>query len=121
MSISYTPPRLGGDRYARFVELALRYAPSWGVGYTSDGSALLFTAEHAVHGFGLACHDLEVFGVLLGRADRCLSLVPPGAKGGDAREFEKAARERHDLAALMEQPSESRAAEVAALRNSATE
>lgn len=121
MSISYTPPRLGGDRYARFVELALRYAPSWGVGYTSDGSALLFTAEHAVHGFGLACHDLEVFGVLLGRADRCLSLVPPGVKGGDAREFQTAARERLDLAAVLEPSFLSRAVKVPVSRNSAME
>lgn len=104
MSISYSAPRLGGDRYARFVELALRHAPSWGIGYTSDGSALLFTAEHAVHGFGLACHDLEVFALLLGSADRCLSLAPPRVKDGDAREAETVARERIDLAALLEPP-----------------
>ncbi|WP_017539397.1 hypothetical protein [Nocardiopsis halophila] len=75
MSVTYAPPRLEGGDYARFVDLALRYT-DWGMGYTSDGERLLFTAEHTRHGIGLACCDLDTFGELIADADRRLTGAP---------------------------------------------
>ncbi|MDA2808968.1 hypothetical protein [Nocardiopsis suaedae] len=60
MSVTDAAPRLEGDSYSRFVELALRYT-RWGLGYTSDGTALLFTAAHGGHDVGFSCRDLDVF------------------------------------------------------------
>ncbi|WP_017623058.1 hypothetical protein [Nocardiopsis chromatogenes] len=103
MSVTYTVPRLDGDDYIRFVDLALRFT-DWGMGYTSDGEHLLFTAEHSRHGVGLSCHSLDTFGELLAEADRRLADAPrtrvrPYQAAAERRQR---AREAREVAALME-------------------
>ncbi|MDA2809330.1 hypothetical protein O4J56_01650 [Nocardiopsis sp. RSe5-2] len=102
--ISYTPPPLDGARYARFVDLALRYT-SWGIGYTSDGERLLFTAVHKLHDAQVSCHGLDTLEAVLAASDRHLRRTP--AAGRVRRyyrrwERQQAERERRDLAALVD-------------------
>ncbi|MDA2806686.1 hypothetical protein [Nocardiopsis suaedae] len=98
MSVSYTLPRLEGGDYARFVELALHYAPAWGLGYTTDGAALLFTAQHARHDFEVACHDLASFAAALEQADDRLRRLPPTPGPHQAHDADQASGERRHLA-----------------------
>ncbi|MDA2811635.1 hypothetical protein O4J56_13420 [Nocardiopsis sp. RSe5-2] len=103
MTISYSAPRLEGDDYATFVELALAH-PRWGMGYTYDGRRLMFTAAHTAHDVGLACHDLGTFADLIARFDRCVANTPRERVRPYlvARERAHAAREARDVAALMD-------------------
>ncbi|WP_017555574.1 hypothetical protein [Nocardiopsis baichengensis] len=101
MSVTYAAPRLDGDSYSRFVELALHYT-RWGLGYTSDGTALLFTAAHAGHDVGFSCRDLDDFAALLAATDHYLAQLPrPRVRPYlDAHERRAARREARELRAL---------------------
>ncbi|WP_017559698.1 hypothetical protein [Nocardiopsis baichengensis] len=103
MTVSYSAPRLEEGQYTRFVELALNHT-RWGIGYTSDGELLLFTAAHSRHDVGIACRDLEDLATLLAAADGSLvRLPPPGRRphAPTARELRHRAQEARDLLALM--------------------
>ncbi|MDA2811150.1 hypothetical protein O4J56_10925 [Nocardiopsis sp. RSe5-2] len=102
MSVTYSVPRLDGDAYSRFVELALRYT-RWGLGYTSDGTALLFTAAHSCHDVGFSCRDLDDFAELLSATDRYLARLPRNRVRPFLAAHERAVarREARDVHALM--------------------
>ncbi|WP_017622545.1 hypothetical protein [Nocardiopsis chromatogenes] len=102
MSVTYAVPRLDGDSYSRFVELALRYT-RWGLGYTSDGTALLFTAAHSCHDVGFSCRDLDDFAALLAATDQYLARLSRSRARPFLAAHERAAarREARDVHALM--------------------
>ncbi|MDA2806818.1 hypothetical protein [Nocardiopsis suaedae] len=102
--ISYTPPPLDGTRYARFMDLTLRYT-SWGIGYTSDGEHLLFNAVHKLHDTQVSCRDLDTLEAVLAASDRHLRRIPTA---GRVRRYyrrwerQQAERERRVLAELVD-------------------